>query len=209
MIYRYPLMPTISHLSLSSLKIIKTNSMKYLFLIGAICLNVILTSCSGSKEEVNTNIDQSNWKTLSEADFSLKYPADWELDQTGSNNTRFFLKSKVTEMTDDFRENINLLNEDLGGAEISLDEYMELSMENLHRGMPGLNITKNEKMTVKGQEYYQLEYYVSQGGMDLSFEQRFTIANGMVYVLTFSAKKDDLKKFKSIAENIMDSFELK
>lgn len=183
--------------------------MKHIFLIGFICLNVILSACSGSKGEETSNIDQSNWKTLSESDYSIKYPADWELEQTGANNTRFFLKSKVSSMSDDFRENINLLNEDLGGVEFSLDEYMNLSMENLHRGMPGLNITKNEKINKNGREYYLIEYFVSQAGMDLSFEQRFTIENGMVYVMTFSAKKDDLKKFKSVANNIMDSFEIK
>ena len=47
--------------------------------------------------------------------------------------THFTCLSQVTSESDDFRENLNVVSENLKGANISIDEYTEISLGNISK----------------------------------------------------------------------------
>src|SRR5690349_12212069 len=71
------------------------------------------------------------WKMISEKDFTVQYPPTWTLDQSGQYGSKFFLFSQVENDSDKFKENINLITQELNGQRINLDQYAELSKQQL------------------------------------------------------------------------------
>ena len=69
---------------------------------------------------------QTEWKSITDNDFTIEYPDNWELNRTGQMGTKFILFSKLSNLTDKFRENVNLIMQDLTGSNITLDKYVEI-----------------------------------------------------------------------------------
>ena len=65
------------------------------------------------------------WLTLTTEEYSIQYPADWEIDESGNMGTKFYLFSPVTSDQDQLRENVNLLTQDLSEYKMTLDEFTE------------------------------------------------------------------------------------
>lgn len=149
------------------------------------------------------------WKTLDEADFSISYPSDWELDQSGNLGVSFFLFSPLSDSTDDFRENINLLIQDLTGYDLDLDQYTELSKEQIKAMMTDGEILLNEKLGPEGKEYQRIIYTGTQGNYDLQFEQFYWVIGQEAYVLTLTCKRGEFERYQEMGEKILRSFVLK
>ena len=56
---------------------------------------------------------QENWKTLSTETYKIDYPADWTADRSGIMGPAFVLFTNLTDSNDTFRENVNLIIQDL------------------------------------------------------------------------------------------------
>ena len=70
-----------------------------------------------------------DWNTFKKDSYTIDYPKDWELDESGQMGTSFILFSPLTSQKDQFRENVNLLVQDLTGYNLDLDKYVEISEE--------------------------------------------------------------------------------
>ena len=151
----------------------------------------------------------SEWKTLDEEGFTISYPADWELDQSGSMGVSFFLFSPLSDSSDDFRENINLLIQDLTGYELDLDQYTELSVEQVKTMMTDGEILLSEKLGEEGSEYQRIIYTGIQGNYDLKFEQFYWVIGKQAYVLTLTCKRSEFDQYQATGEKILRSFILK
>ena len=69
----------------------------------------------------------SDWKTVDQLNYSIQYPPTWELNQSGQMGASFFLFSPLESDKDKFKENVNLLIQDLSGQNIDLNKYTEIS----------------------------------------------------------------------------------
>src|SRR5690606_13367283 len=74
---------------------------------------------------------QTDWKTLSEDNYTIEYPSDWTLDQSGRMGTTFIVMTDLVSADDRFRENINLIIQDLSASPMTLSEYVELTQSQL------------------------------------------------------------------------------
>ena len=85
---------------------------------------------STKKESSNdSNKVVAGWKTFEGTNYSVQYPPNWELSQNGSGETSFVLFSPLENDKDQFKENVNLLVQDLTGRNIDLDKFVEISEE--------------------------------------------------------------------------------
>ena len=57
--------------------------MKIIHLSALSVLLFALFSCGNSKKEIGEN--EKDWKTLTENNYSIHYPANWDLDQSKKN----------------------------------------------------------------------------------------------------------------------------
>lgn len=152
---------------------------------------------------------QKGWETFNDSNYSISYPENWEFNTNVQEGINFMILSRLSSSTDLFRENINLITQDLGGRNIALETYVEISESQVKKLIPNSNLIESSKKKKNGLEYQKVLYTGDQGGYKLKFEQYCWIKNGKAYVLTFTSEKDQFEDFKDVGEKILNSFSFK
>ena len=145
-----------------------------------------------------------NWETIKADDFSIKYPSNWEINESGVMGTSFIVFSPVASETDQFRENVNLHKEDLKGQKITLAEYAELSERQITKLITEAKVIES----VNKESFYKIVYSGKQGVLNLMFTQYYFIENGFAYVLTLTTEKKEYVEYKELGESIMNTFSI-
>ncbi|WGK70014.1 PsbP-related protein [Candidatus Haliotispira prima] len=147
-----------------------------------------------------------NWASLTEDDYSISYPEDWELDQSGQAGTSLILFSPLSSGEDQFKENVNLLIQDLTGNNLDLDGYVELSESQIKAVTTDGNIIESTRMTTETSEFHKVIYAMEQGVQNLKFEQYVWVLEDKAYVLTFTCEEDQFDDYQALGEQILNSF---
>lgn len=153
--------------------------------------------------------EHEDWKTIAQSNYSLQYPADWELNESGQLGTTLILFSPLESADDTFRENINLIVQDLTGYNLDLDKYAKISEEQVKTMITNSKIVESKKIPSNPNPYHKIIYTGTQGVFDLKFEQYYFIVDNKAYILTFTAERDNFGKFKKTGEEILNSFIIK
>lgn len=149
------------------------------------------------------------WASINEETYEINVPANWEVDQSGQMGTSFILFSPVVDEKDIFRENVNLLIQDLTGYDLNLDQFVELSEGQIKTLMTEGNMILSERKKQEEGEYHQFIYTAKQGIFDLKFEQYFWVIENQAFVLTLTCEEEEFKQYQETGEKILDSFVLK
>ncbi len=136
--------------------------------------------------------------------YAIRYPDKWEINASGYMGTKFIILSPVEE-NDVFRENINLIIQDLSTYDINLDDFAQLS-ENQIKTQFGENSIIEHK---KEGNHYKIIYQGAQNGIDMMFEQYYFLKDKKAYILTFTSIPTAFDAYKQIAEEILSSFTIK
>jgi len=133
------------------------------------------------------------WKKIDEPAYEMSYPADWELDTSGGMGTTFYLYSPVLNEEDTFRENINLIIQDVSSYDIGLADYTKITLEQIKTLITDGKVLTNSTQSRNEKDYQRLIYNGKQGVFDLTFAQYFWVFEDEAYVLKsnyFSAQID-------------------
>ncbi|HCQ29749.1 MAG TPA: hypothetical protein DIU39_05645 [Flavobacteriales bacterium] len=141
---------------------------------------------------------------FSNDEFAIEYPANWSLDTSGIMGTQLMIISEI-EKDDQFRENINLIIQDLPTYDISLDDYTSISEKQIKDAFGENSIMESKRENGK----HKIVYKGTQQGIEMIFEQIYIIKNNKAYVLTFTSIPATYEKFKAPAEKILESFKVK
>ena len=167
------------------------------------------TSINAQTEKAETSSDTSKttieWKTITENDFEIQWPTDWSLDTSKLMGTRLILLSQKKNETDMFQENVNIIHQDLTGYGISLDDFVQISKDQMKQMITDLDIIQSEKQG----DYHKIIFSGKQGVFNLKFQQRYFVINEKAYVLTFTTESTEYDAFKIKAEKILDSFQIR
>lgn len=168
------------------------------FLLFVICL--FTTSIIAQNEELDS---------ISETNYSVQFPKNWDYISPGQMGTTFMIFSPVSSKEDQFRENVNLLIQDLSTHDLSLDQYAQISEKQIKTLITNSKIIENTKLKKNGLYFQKLIYTGTQGVLKLQFEQYYWVENKQAYVLTFTTEESEFENFKTTGENILNSFVLK
>ncbi len=146
---------------------------------------------------------------LTKCAFSVQYPQDWELDDSGKMGTSFILFSAVASDKDSFRENVNLIIQDLTSLNLDLDKYVEISESQIKTMITDGKIMKSERITSGANQYHKVIYTGKQGDRKLQFEQYYWVINNEAYVLTLTCEKSQFSAYQEVGERILNSFQIK
>ena len=152
---------------------------------------------------------QSDYQLLKKDDFAISYPTDWESSsQLSQPGMQFLLLSdESTQNNDKFRENINLTTENLGGQNLTMDEYAQLSIDQILTQIPNSKLESKTTSKLDGQESREIIWSgIIDNGIVLKFKQLFTLYNGKAYILTFSSSTAEYDQFVTVADTVFDSF---
>jgi hypothetical protein len=151
----------------------------------------------------------NEWKSYSQSDYSIQYPSNWELSQDIQIGVSFILFAPLESKQDKFRENVNLLIQELSGKNIDLDKYTGISESQIKTMMPNSHLLESTRIKKAAQEYQKLIYAGDQGAFHLKFEQYYWVIKDKAYVLTFTTEQNKFDHFKAEGEKILNSFRLK
>lgn len=152
---------------------------------------------------INQSFCQKDWKAHQKENFSVRYPNKWILDTSGQMNTEFLLFSELTP-NDNFRENVNLIIQDLKGQNITLESYAELSNNQI------TELVKNGKIIERKNKgsHYILVWSGFVAGNNLKFKQYFFVKNEKAYILTFTALQTTFDDYVKKGTEILDTFKI-
>ncbi len=154
---------------------------------------------------------QDDWNTLEQDEYAINYPTDWEYsDQKPQPTIQFMLLSDESSVTEDqFRENINLTSEALGGRDIDAKAYTKISVDMIKGQLPSAKIVSNTAIKLDGRDAQAVVWSADFGnGMVLKFKQILTVYNDKGYVLTFSSTEAEYDKYIEVGDKILNSFKL-
>lgn len=148
---------------------------------------------------------QDGFKALDDEKYLIKYPGTWEVDQSGQMGMSFALFSPLSFDRDQFRENVNLVIQDLTGHDMDLTDFVNLSENQIQSMMQNGEILKSEKSG----DYYMMIYTGTMGKYQLKFSQRYWLIDNKAYILTLTAEQKEFDNYQGIGNQIMDSFQIK
>lgn len=157
-------------------------------------------------KNLHTNDD---WKTLNQSNYSIQYPPTWELNQSGPKGVSFIIFSPLESGQDKFRENVNLLIQDMTGKNIDLNKYTEISEGQIKEMATNPNLIESIRIKTESGEYHKLIYSADYGVLHLEFEQYYWVINDKAYALTFTSEQNQFGNFRERGEKILNSFKLK
>lgn len=190
--------------------------LRLLLLIGVV---IALSSCSGETEakeeeaieEVSPaeedaeqlTIGADGWVEYDHKEYTVYAPQDWEMDVTGRMNTTFILFSPRDSKNDMFRENVNLVKEDISKMDMTLFDYVKNSegvLEQYMTDLRDLNIEQKD-------DRYWLTYTATQERMDLYFVQMMEMNDGVIYILTYTSNDQSISAHAQNGKRIIERFQ--
>lgn len=148
---------------------------------------------------------QEDFEKLEDSEFSISYPGTWELNQSGQMGMAFALFSPLKFEGDNFRENVNLIKQDISSLNMNLDGFVGTSENQIRTMMQDGTILESER----AEDYHKIVYTGTMGQFKLKFKQYYWVLEGNAYVLTFTAEQSEFDNYAEIARQIMDSFKIK
>jgi len=182
--------------------------MKHYTLYLLTLLLMSLISCNQrSEKKVATEI-QNGWKQLSENGYSIQYPGNWELNKPKQLAPSFFLFSPLSSVQDKFKENVNLVIQDLANQELDLDKFVRISEEQIRTMITDGEIIESKRISLNGIDFHQVIFTGRQGLFKLKYDQYYIIKKEKVFILTLTCEATEFDKYKETGEKIMNSFSL-
>jgi hypothetical protein len=119
----------------------------------------------------------------------------------------FVLFSTQVNENDLFRENVNLIEQDLSAYNFDLNQYIDLTLSQLTQMITNYEL-KSSKRVSSSPEYHKLVYNGTQGQFNLTFTQHIWIIGTKAFVLTFTTEQSQFAKYQKTGESILNSFRI-
>lgn len=179
-----------------------------LFCLGLLWSAAALAQPVASKPAITI---PTKWATIKDTTYTMRFPETWTPDQSGMFGSRFFLFSPLDSLNDKFRENFNLvLNNMSAHPEVTLEYLADGAKQQVESMINDVKVHEFRIVNVDGGgKYYLFEYSGKQGAFDLHWRQMYVLGNNNFYVLTFTAEEQQYARYLPVAERIFASFALK
>jgi serine/threonine-protein kinase len=163
-------------------------------------LLITLLSCS--------SINWLNYKDDNNK-FSISYPETWDKN---INNGMVVFFTKKENQEDLFRDNINIIVQNLSNQPLTLEEYTNLTKQQVINEVGASAIQSTNDVILAGQKAKEMIYIIPKNPLrnqlDLKIRQVWFIQNNKAYLLTYTAEKDKYEKYLQEVLKIDASFKL-
>jgi len=182
--------------------------MKMNNLSGLIALVILSAACGNNQTPVKQPIPPDGWTILAENGYSIQYPTDWVLDKSGQGGTTFFIISQVSSSEDQFSENVNLIIQDLSTRNYDLNQFTEISEEQIKTKVANSILLESKRLNANGTEFQKVIYTGDFAKYNLTIEQYYWVRDKKAYVLTLTCETSQFDTYRETGEKILNSFRL-
>lgn len=152
-------------------------------------LLLLLLQFTGFTQQKSVAINTAKWKTAATDSYSVKYPPDWQWDHSAQMGTLFFIFSPLTSATDKFKENFNLMTEDVSPYNVTLDKYVEGSKGSVQNLLKNAKFLSDKREYINGRECRHLTYTGDKDMLRLYFDAYVFLVRGRTYLFTFTGEQ--------------------
>lgn len=146
----------------------------------------------------------------------LRCPEGWSAYENAYGCDRMFV-SNFESIGDDFKENINLVTEDLSLAPMSIDSYLDQALSKLEETcemyeFEDLRVVEKMQSALGKYEARRIIYTLTVcDGKEHHFKflQDVTVVNDKGYVVTYGVEAGSFDAFLPLLDAVVDSFELR
>lgn len=160
-------------------------------------------------QSVKAQSTTDKWVKAKIENMKFKYPSNWELNESGMMGTTMLLFSELTSEEDKFKDNVNLMVQDVSAYKVDLDAFVEISEKQFENVITDYKPILSERVEGKKDAYHRFLYNGTQGIFQLTIEQYCWVVEGKAYILTFTTEEDQYEVFKETGHAIMNSFSIK
>ncbi|MBN2531403.1 MAG: hypothetical protein JXB88_00855 [Spirochaetales bacterium] len=139
-----------------------------------------------------------------DAGIRIQYPENWDIKE-GDNGVAFLIPKENTGTV--LYEGFNLLYEKMYGIEMSLEKYLEITIDGMKKYMPGFTLIESSESTLGGHPACRIIYLGTHESMEMKFFSMFAIRKGFVYALSFNTLSDQFDAYRETYEKITGSFQ--
>lgn len=160
-----------------------------------------MTSC-GDDDDDNNNDDE---RTGSSADFDIRFPDDWDVQSSTSNETLIVGFSPADGLQDTFREFVEVTRTFSPG--IDLETFVADTRSSFATSSGFIQLSQRE-ININGRDGQEFIYLINVDGTSLQNISHIYYADETGFVVTGSAISETFNDFREIFDEIMASFEI-
>ncbi|MEI9933852.1 MAG: hypothetical protein WDM71_03175 [Ferruginibacter sp.] len=147
--------------------------------------------------------------TYKKNEYRIQYPMGWSIDTSGQSGTVFIIYSPRENEADHFLANVNLVIQQVDKKNNNLDSFVRQQALQIRANETDGQIYEATKVETDKDVYYKLISSATKGvTLRLKYEQYFFIKNNNAFVITLTSELDKFDSYKTIGEQILNSFTL-
>ena len=147
---------------------------------------------------------------------TISYPTDWtpvdpkelELEDTEGIDYVMAFYPPLYSRYDEFAENVIITTEDVTGYDITLQDYTDLSIQNLGALFDNYKTVSVEDTTLSGYPAKKIVYTAYYEGISAKVLAVYAIKNNKVYTISYTAENDKYNKYLKEVTTMIDSFRI-
>lgn len=142
--------------------------------------------------------------------FSISFSnKEWRLEE----NKEIVLLFSKNQTEPDFKNNINILVQDLSLQPMSLNEYHQLTLIQIEQGSGKNTVESQKDITISGYPAKELIYEIPQdinrgNPIGLKIKQAYLIKENKAFLITYTAKTTSFNIDLEKANNVFKTFEI-
>ena len=140
--------------------------------------------------------------------YSIEYPENWILDESGKEGSSFVLYPD-SDTDKDFVENINLIKQNLGQNKLTVEQLKSIIENQVSSMLENSKLILSEIITEKGISYHKLIVSGESNGMNFITRIHTIPIKSNLFTLTLVSKAKDYENIETVSNEIMNSFSLK
>mgnify|MGYP001562363040 CR=1 FL=1 len=141
--------------------------------------------------------------------FALKYPAAWSFGENQGGAAAIFYSPKENAL-DTFRENVNIVVQDISQNPMTLGKYTETAIGQMI-AVFGINleILVSTQISIDNRPAHQFIFIGKGPDGSFQYQCRWTLAGTTAYQITYTAIASGYERHLAEAERVMNSFRIR
>jgi len=140
--------------------------------------------------------------------FQISYPLEWEIAEDFMGSVVMFLSPQETS-EDTFRENLNIMVQDLTAQPMTLEQYTEISMGQFRQIVTDFKILSPlAQSSLLNYPGHELHFTGKQGQHKLTWYSTWSLIDHNAYILTCTGEKKRFKRFWPTFREMVSAFRL-
>lgn len=142
----------------------------------------------------------------SQEGFSIKFPDSWEVREK-AYGTIVMALSPQESSADNFRENVNIVTENLPGS-YTLAQYVSASESSMSRSLNSFKVLSRGVIRIGDRNSQWVIFTHKSGSLVAKGIQYYFVESGKAYIITCTGKPDSFRKYQPAFQKIANTFRI-